>query len=325
VRLFAAWFTAAALGCGTPSAPRPASTPGVPPEDPASPVHPRRFGSPGGIGQTRGWYVWHSFDPETGRAEVSQERSGQRFATRVLPWATSYRHLAYPGSPEDLLPGERVNLFFNPEGDDRRAFLVHFQDEIGQMKGHGHFWKVEDVAAGGRGFTARGMSAEKPLDPESFEFALDDTCVSWRAGRRGVDPALATGDHLYLTWCYVGDRRIVRVLSDGESLDALRAEASRRAEDRVAREGMAGFIEGEWAGRATLLVFSTYWSQAAGLKPGQTVSLKPPGVPEVEARILSRANLGAYGSGPTALVVEGAPPGIIAPWIGGRIIRLFPR
>jgi hypothetical protein len=326
VRPLAAAILVAVLGCAGPSAPPPPAPPSVlSAEDPASPVHPRRFGSPGGIGQTRGWYVWHSFDPETGRAEVSHEQTGQRFATRVLPWATSYRHLAYPGHPDELLPGERVNLFFNPEGDEPRAYLVHFQDELGQMKGHGHFWRVEDVVSGGRAFTARGMSAEKPLDPGSVEFALDDACVAWRGRRRGAEPALRAGDRLYLTWCYEGTRRVVKVLSDGESLDALRAEAVQRERDRVAREGMAGFVEGEWAGSATLLVFSTYWSQAGELRPGQTVSLKPPGEAGVEARIVSRSNLGAYGSGPTALVVEGAPPGLLTPWIGGRVIRLIPR
>jgi hypothetical protein len=193
------------------------------------------------------------------------------------------------------------------------------------MKGHGHFWKVEDVAAGGRGFTARGMSGEKPLDPASYGFALDDACVAWRGGKKGAEPALRARDRLYLTWCYEETRRVVKVLSDGESLDALRAEAVQRERDRVAREGMAGFVEGEWAGRATLLVFSNYWPQAGELKTGQAIFIKPPGEPGVEARIVSRVNLGAYGSGPTVLVVEGAPSGIITPWFGARGLRLIPR
>src|SRR5581483_2118239 len=112
------------------------------PADPASAVHPRKFGAPGGVGITRGWYVWHGWNRETQQAEVSNETSGERITVRVLPWLTTYRHLAYGASVDDLLPGERVNLYFNPEGTVRRAYLVHFQDEIGQMKGHGHAWQV---------------------------------------------------------------------------------------------------------------------------------------------------------------------------------------
>ena len=131
------------------------------PEDPASPVHPRRFGVLGGIGQTRGWYVWRSFDAKTGFADVSHEATGEKFTVRVLPWLTTYRHLAYGAQPEDLLPGERVNLFFNPDSKQKRAYLVHFQDEMCQMKGHGHAWEVTKVIVGG--FAARGMAGEKPI------------------------------------------------------------------------------------------------------------------------------------------------------------------
>src|SRR4051794_5350704 len=65
------------------------------PEDPASAVHPRRFGLPGGVGVTRGWYVWRAWNPVTWQAEVSSEGTGQKYSVRVLPWVTTYRHLAY--------------------------------------------------------------------------------------------------------------------------------------------------------------------------------------------------------------------------------------
>src|SRR4051812_40719955 len=65
------------------------------PEDPGSDVHPRKFGLPGGLGKTRGWYVWHKFDANTWQAEVSHEHTGTKYTVRVLPWLTTYRHLAY--------------------------------------------------------------------------------------------------------------------------------------------------------------------------------------------------------------------------------------
>src|SRR5262249_26376106 len=65
------------------------------PEDPKSAVHPRKFGLPGGVGVTRGWYVWRKFDAKTWQAELSHEQTGQKYTVRVLPWLTSYRHLAY--------------------------------------------------------------------------------------------------------------------------------------------------------------------------------------------------------------------------------------
>lgn len=293
------------------------------PEDPESPVHPRKFGAPGGVGVSRGWYVWLAWHPETGLAEVRGEGSGETFTVRVLPWMTTYRHLAYGASPDDLLPGERVNMFFNPEGGVKRAYLVHYQDEIGQMKGHQHAWQVEEVAAGGRGFTARVMHGDKVFDANLGSFELDGACRIWRDGKVVGEPGLSKGERLFLTWCYDGSRRVVKLMADGASLDAIQAEEQKRVRERIAREGMGAFVEAP----DRLLIFSTYWAQAAGLKPGQTLRLQV-GDDAVESKIASRKNLGTYGSGPSEIGLEAATPSKaeqLKGWLGGKIVRVFVR
>jgi len=293
------------------------------PEDPESPVHPRKFGSPGGVGVSRGWYVWRAWHPETGLAEVSPESGGETFTVRVLPWMTTYRSLAYGASPDDLLPGERVNMFFNPDGAVKRAYLVHYQDEIGQMKGHDHAWQLDDVAAGGRGFTARVMHGDKVFDPNPGTFELDAACRIWRDGKPVAEPALAKGERLYLTWCYDGTRRVVKLMADAASLKAIQEEGQKRVQERIAREGMGAFLE--TTGR--LLVFSTYWAQAAAIKPGQTLRLQV-GAEAVDVKVVSRKNLGAYGSGPNDIVIEEPVPAKAAQlqgWLGGKVVRVFMR
>jgi len=288
------------------------------PEDPESPVHPRKFGAPGGVGITRGWYVWRAWNPQTGLAEVSNEASGDKYTVRVLPWMTTYRHLAYGASPDDLLPGERVNLFFNPDGEVKRAYLVHYQDEIGQMKGHNHAWQVEEVASGGRGFTARVMHGDKIFDPNLGTFELDAACRLWRDGKIAAEPGLAKGERLFLTWCYDGTRRVVKLMSDAASLHALQAEGKKRVEERNAREGLGAFVEAS----NRLLIFSTHWAQAAAIKPGQNLRLKLGG-DSFEVKVVSRKNLGAYGSGPNEIVIEEAAQ--LQGWLGGKVVRVFVR
>jgi len=304
------------------------------PEDPESSVHPRKFGTPGGVGVTRGWYVWRSWNPETWQAEVSNEQSGEKYSVRVLPWVTTYRHLAYGAHPDDLLPGERVNLFFNPEGGVKRAYLVHFQDEIGQMKGHNHAWQVEDVAEGGRGFTARVMHGDKVFDPNVGTFELDPKCQVWRDGKKTDPPALTKGERLYLTWCTDDKRRVAKTVADAASLNAIQAEGQKRVQERLARDGMGAFIEEVSDGKARLLVFSTHWSQAAAIQKGQTLSLKAsdaayrPTGDGVEVRVDSRKNLGAYGSGPSEIILDdvaGKKSEILQGWKGGKVIRVFVR
>jgi hypothetical protein len=293
------------------------------PEDPDSPVHPRKFGAPGGIGVTRGWYVWRAWNPETGLADVTSESSGEPFTVRVLPWMTTYRYLAYGASPDDLLPGERVNLFFNPDGAVKRAYLVHYQDEIGQMKGHNHAWQVEEVAPGGRGFTGRVMHGEDVFDPKLGTFELDGACRIWRDGKAVGEPGLVKGERLYLTWCYDGARRAVKLMADAASLHAIQADGEKRVADRIAREGMGAFVEA--ADR--LLIFSTFWAQAAAIKPGQTLRVRSAGE-TVEVKVASRKNLGAYGSGPSEIALEDVSPAKAAQlrsWLSGKVVRVFIR
>src|SRR5262249_5995408 len=88
----------------------------------------RDYGGPGGVGPARGWYIWHKFDPDTWEVEVSRDPPGPTWKARVLPYTTTYRHLAYGARPDELRAGERVNLFFAPDEKLRWGYVCHFQD-----------------------------------------------------------------------------------------------------------------------------------------------------------------------------------------------------
>ncbi len=293
------------------------------PDDPASTVHPRKFGLPGGIGVTRGWYVWRSFDTKTWRAEVSHEGTGQKYSVRVLPWLTTYRNLAYGAHPDELLAGERVNMFFNPDDKQQRAYLVHFQDELCQMKGHNHAWQIEKIIDGG--FTARVMAGDKQLDDKIATFTFDPKCQFWRGGKI-VDSANAkVGERVYLRWCYDDTRRVVKLCSDAGSLDAIQAEARKRIGERVKKEGMTAFVE-EAKEKTRVLVFATWWQQAGDLKPGDKLRLQAEGGEPVAVNLVSRKNLGTYGSGCSELIVDGLnakQSELVRGWTGGKVVRAF--
>jgi hypothetical protein len=250
---------------------------------------------------------------------------------RVLPWATTYRHLVYGAHPDELLPGERVNLFFNPDDKQKRGYLVHFQDELCQMKGHGHNWQVESVATNGRAFTARAMADKKPLDDKTLSFHLDDKSRQWRAGKRVEMPSLRPSERLYMTWVYHDSRRVVHLTADDESLNALKKIEEQAVTRRLAAEGLSARVEKVEGDVAHLLVFPTYWSQAALWKVGQTVQIRatgagfrPVGEP-ITANLLSRKNLGTYGSGATEVSVRLARPAEVPrvkSLIGEKVVRI---
>src|SRR5207249_2446445 len=122
-----------------------------------------------------------------------------------------YRRLVYGAEPDSLLPGERVNLFFAPDERHERGYLVHFQDEIGQMKGHGHYWQV--VSAGAVEITARAMAGDKPLEDRVQTFLIDPACERWKGGKAGANQP-TKGDKLYLTWVSAKGQRTVKLLAD---------------------------------------------------------------------------------------------------------------
>lgn len=271
-------------------------------------VHPRKFGQPGGVGGIRGWYIWESWDPQRGVAEVRNEAKGERYTVRALPWATSYRHLVYGAGRAALLPGERVNLFFAPDERHDRGYLVHFQDEIGQMRGHGHVWQIGEVT--GKSFVARVMAGDKPLDGKDYTFFLDPRCQRWQGGKVGKAELPAKGDKVYLTWCAEKERKVVKVLCDEASLEALRKQEETRVNQERKELGFPGLAEMVEDNQVHLLLFATHWQQLANVQHGQEVVLhEADGVFQkqgdgVIGKVVFRKNRGTYGSGATDLIVE---------------------
>lgn len=276
----------------------------LPPGSPASSVAPRKFGSPGGMGITRGWYLWQKYDPAKGEAEVVRESDGQVFQTRVLPWATTYRRLAYGGSPADLLPKERVNLFFNPDEKTQRGYLVHFQDELCQMKGHGHAWELVSVEQGGRSFVAKGMAGDKPLDGGVMYFKLAPQCEVWQGGKRVPQGEWKKSARCYLCWSVEGKGGIVHLLADDASLKAIQEQEEKRIRARLEKDGLEGRLEGVSGSRLDFMAYATYWSQANQLQPGQKVQIGPDRGVAIAAAVVSRKNQGTYGSGVCDLALD---------------------
>ena len=227
----------------------------------------------------------------------------------VLPWATTYRYLVYGAHPDELLPGERVNLFFNPDEKQKRGYLVHFQDELCQMKGHGHAWEVQTVTKDGREFTARVLAGAKPLDGKSQSFRLDADGRHWRGGKCAEAHA-AAGRAAVL------NLGLPRRPEAGASHDGRRqpggpqeggAGSGRRPARAGGTRGPCGKDRerpGGPAGVPHLLGQAGQWKEGQTVEiRGTTTGFRPDGEP-IAAKLLTRKNLGTYGSGATEVSVR---------------------
>ena len=80
------------------------------------------------------------------------------------------------------------------------------------------------------------------------------------------------------------------------------------------------------------LIFPTFWAQAGQWKDGYEVAIRaatpaqrPTGAP-IAATLLTRKNLGTYGSGAIEVTVRLARPEDTArlkSWLGGKVVRVF--
>lgn len=308
------------------------TTAGEPAAEAGAPPGPEAYLSPGGVGPSRGWYVWRHWNPRTREAEISRDPPGEVWKARVLPWATTYRYLTYGASPDELLPGERVNLFLAPDAKRPRAYVCHFQDELSQMKGHGHSWQVRSVDPSGKRFTASlHLAGEDRTELTELAFSLDRHCELWRSGEPSVTFPFKPGDRIYQTWVYRGERRVCRLAADEASLDALRRREEAAVAKRLARQGLGARVEAVEDAEVHLLVFSTYWAQARALKAGKPVQLAladaagfPSGA-RLSAAIASVRPGGPYGSGPVDVRVrlEGSAARMMQRWPARPLIRLI--
>ncbi len=273
------------------------------------PLHPRKFGAPGMIGKSRGWYIWQKWNPLTWEAEVTHETPGEVFKVRVLPWATTYRHLAYGARFDAILPGEKINAFFDADENHRRGYLVHFQDEISQMKGHGHFWKILETPEANQ-FVAQVFAGDKALDDKTHPFEIDPACKKWSAGKEVQSVTLKPGDRVYLTWVLNENRRVVKLIADDASLDVLKKIETQGIGAEIAQEGLAGRIDSVDGPRVHFMVFSSYWAQSNQLKVGQSVRIAGtkaglrPTDERLAAKVVSLKNRGMYGSGVNDVLLE---------------------
>ncbi|MDB5338407.1 MAG: hypothetical protein JWN70_4026 [Planctomycetaceae bacterium] len=294
-------------------------------------VHPRKFGAPGMIGRSRGWWVWKKWNPETWEAEVTPDPPGEVIRVRVLPWATTYRHLAYGARFDQLVPGEKMNMFFDPDENHRRGYVVHFQDEISQMKGHGHFWQIVSVTDP-KSFVAQVFAGEKPLEEKTHPFEIEPACQKWSAGKLVNDFPLKTGDHVYMTWVYRDNRRVVLLLADDASLETLKELETKRINAEIAAEGLAGQIETVEKDQVQFMVYSSYWAQSGKLQPNQpvTITTTGPGYRPTNVRfagkVISQKNRGVYGSGVNDVMLQLEKPEDAAKVseLEGQVLRLIP-
>ena len=119
--------------------------------------------------------------------------------------------------------------------------------------------------------------------------------------------------------------------SDDASLDTVKKLETDAVSARIAQEGMTGQVEAIDGDTVHFLIHSSYWFQGNQLKPGQPVQLRTtdsqfnPTGDAIEAELLTRKNLGTYGSGVNETTLKLKNPADakkLAVWKKSQVARL---
>ena len=132
-----------------------------------------------------------------------------------------------------------------------------------------------------------------------------------RARRPPAATPLRPGERLYFTWTLTGDRRIVHTIADDAGLEVLKKEEADRVDARLC-EGRPRELHRKRQRRdraSPHLLQRLVPRQPPEARPNRSTSAPPPrtftptGDP-IDAEILTRKNLGTYGSGASELTLR---------------------
>ena len=210
------------------------------------PERPRNYALPGGVGPSRGWYVWKKFDPDTWEVEVTRDPPGETLEGT----ASLLHHVSLPGlrQPPGRDSARRARQpLLRTDDKSRWGYVCHFQDELFADEGAQprlgnplrHARRLQGQPVDGQRKEARRRGNRLHHRPEMWQFPGRQ--ARQRAHRHGRRASTCSS-----TWVWPNKERIVLLYADDASLDAIEKEELERMTREVASDGVAGHVEGAW-------------------------------------------------------------------------------
>ncbi|EAQ76900.1 hypothetical protein [Blastopirellula marina] len=192
----------------------------------------------------------------TGTFRAEGEDAIYRFA--VMPYAEMLHH-ATNGELSDFQIGERAifRLHVNEQGE--WYWLTYIQDEMNMLRGHKEYYIVEslDPENGRIGFT--WAKADKSfVRQEGLFLDTDKETKFWKAGKPAAFADIKLGDKLRAKTHGIGkgqSRVAWHVFLDDESLEAFRDKQVAVHSQRMAKEGLPGYVDRVEGAALELMLF----------------------------------------------------------------------
>ena len=229
----------------------------------------------------RPWGELLSLDLATRTGTFRNEGNDEVLRFTVLHHAELLHHAAF-GDLSDFRIGERVIFRLHTNAVGEWTWLTYIQDELNMLNGHKEYYYVEqaDAATGRITFTQANFD-KSFIRATNVVMETDAQTRFWKAGAPATFADLKPGDKLRAKTHGTGkgkSRVCWEVFLDDESLLKFQRAQQAVHAQRLAAEGLPGYVDARAEQQLTLTLFQEGGEWIRALKVGQKVRVAPAGV-----------------------------------------------
>jgi hypothetical protein len=226
------------------------------------------------------WGELVSLDLKTRTGTFRNESTDEVMSFVVLPYAELLRHATF-GDLQDFRVGERAIFRLHENEEGKWTALTYIQDEMNFLNNHKEYYWVDRIDADKGLIEFTQANADRSFVREKgLVLRTDGQTRYWKDGKPATFADIKVGDKLRTKTHGVGkgkERVCCEVFLDDASLEKFRTEQQAVHRQRLAEEGLPGYIDAADGERVTVTLFLEAREAVKDLKVGAKVRLAPAG------------------------------------------------
>ena len=229
----------------------------------------------------RPWGELVSIDLKTRTGTFRSESTNEVIPFTVMPYAELLHHASL-GDLQDFRVGERAIFRLHPNEQGEWRWLTYIQDEMNFLNGHKEYYWVDRIDAAAGKIECTDANADKSFVRENgIMLETDKETHYWKAGKSATFADIKVGDKLRTKTHGIGSgkvRRCWEVFLDDESLLKFQAEQQQVHRERLAKEGLPGYVDAAETLKVEVNLFPEGRDLLGQLKKGAKVRVAPAGI-----------------------------------------------
>lgn len=227
------------------------------------------------------WGELISIDQTTRTGKFRNEGTDEVLSFTVMPYAELLHHAA-SGDLQDFRVGERAIFRLHENEQGEWVWLTYIQDEMNMLNGHKEYFHVEQIdSAKGVLITSWANADKSFVRQENVVLETDGETRYWKEGQPAKFADIQPGDKLRTKTHGrgAGKSRVAwEIFLDEASLLKFQAEQKAVHAQRLAAEGLPGYIDSVASGVVEVTLFREGADARKALKNGSAVRIAPAGV-----------------------------------------------